>query len=115
MELNNLIIYDLQFAKLTLNNYHGFKTLKTKSILLQTFEQKKKKKMFNPCHTENFYVLQFCQFFILLTCSIPIISMYLQAEWKTMYILIRWLHKKPADQDLHCFLKRIIQLQQDKG
>ena len=82
MELNNLIIYDLQFAKLTLNNYHGFKTLKTKSILLQALEQKNK--MFNPCHTEIFYVLQFCQFFILFTCSIPIISMYLQAEWKTM-------------------------------
>ena len=27
--------------------------------------------------------------------------------WKTMQILIRWLHQKPSDLDLHCFLKRI--------
>ena len=31
-------------------------------------------------------------------------SMYFQSEWKTMSILIRWLHQKPADQDLYCFL-----------
>ena len=24
-----------------------------------------------------------------------------------MWILIRWLHQKPADLDHHCFLKRI--------
>ena len=24
-----------------------------------------------------------------------------------MWILIRWLHQKPADLDLHCFQKRI--------
>ena len=43
--------------------------------------------------------------FILLTCSIPDIRMYFQSEWKTLWILIRWLLKKPSDQDLQCFLK----------
>ena len=38
--------------------------------------------------------------FILLTYSIPVISMYLQFERKTVWILIRWLHQKPADLDL---------------
>ena len=27
-----------------------------------------------------------------------------QMDEKTMYVLIRWLHQKPADLDLHCFL-----------
>ena len=26
----------------------------------------------------------------------------------------RWLHKKPSDLDLNCFLKRIIQCQENK-
>ena len=43
-----------------------------------------------------------------ITCSIPLVSMYFQLEWKTVWILIRWLHQKPADPDLHHFQKRII-------
>ena len=27
------------------------------------------------------------------------------SEWKTVWILIRWLHQKPADLDLQCFKK----------
>ena len=29
-------------------------------------------------------------------------SVYFQSEWKTVWILISWLHEKPADPDLHC-------------
>ena len=32
-----------------------------------------------------------------------------EAAWKTVQILTRWLHKKPADLDLHCFLKMMYQ------
>ena len=37
----------------------------------------------------------------------PINTMDSEAVWKTVQILIRWLHQKPSDLDLHCFLKRI--------
>ena len=30
-------------------------------------------------------------------------------EWKTVWILISWLHVKPADLDLHCFPTRVHQ------
>ena len=40
--------------------------------------------------------------FILLTSS-PVVSMYFQSEWKTVWILISWLHQKPVDLDLQCF------------
>ena len=33
--------------------------------------------------------------------------MFFQSEWKTVWILIRWLRQKPADLDLQCFQKRI--------
>ena len=33
--------------------------------------------------------------------------MYFQSEWKTVWILIRWLHEKPADLDLQYFQNRI--------
>ena len=45
--------------------------------------------------------------FILLTCSIPVTSMNFRSERKTVWILIRWLHQKPADLDLQCFHKGI--------
>ena len=32
-------------------------------------------------------------------CSILVVSMYFQSEWKKLWILIRWLCQKPADQD----------------
>ena len=36
------------------------------------------------------------QHFILLTCIIPVLNVYFQIEWKTVWILISWLHQKPA-------------------
>ena len=44
---------------------------------------------------------------ILCTTLLPVVSMHSQSEWKTVWILIRWLHQKPADLDLQCFQKRI--------
>ena len=43
--------------------------------------------------------------FILLTCNIRVVIMYYQPEWKTVWLLIRWLHQMPADLNLQCFLK----------
>ena len=42
-------------------------------------------------------------FLILLNCSIPVIIMHLHAEWKTVWILIRWLRWEPANVVQHCF------------
>ena len=64
----------------------------------------------NPCNAEYFYVLPSSPIFKLFTCSISDISLYLQAEWKTVWILIRWLRQKPADLDLQCFEKKTINL-----
>ena len=61
----------------------------------------------NPCHAEFLYVLHSFPILILLTYSIPVVSMYFQSKWKMLWILIRWLHKKPADQDLQYFQERI--------
>ena len=49
------------------------------------------------------------------SCVISITTMDSEAAWKTVQILIRWLRKTPADLDLNCFLKKIYQIQQDKG
>ena len=38
---------------------------------------------------------------------IPINAMDSEAAWKTVQIQISWLLMKPADLDLHCFLKWI--------
>ena len=62
---------------------------------------------FNPCHAEYLHVLHSSPIFILLTGTIPVVSMGLQAELKTVLILIRWLPQRPADLDRHCFQKRI--------
>ena len=35
------------------------------------------------------------------------VCMYFQSQWKTVWILIRWLLQKPSDLDLQCFQKRI--------
>ena len=51
----------------------------------------------------NYFMYYPQSIFILLTCSIPVVSMYFQSESKTVWVLIRWLHEKPADLDLHCF------------
>ena len=37
--------------------------------------------------------------------SRPVLSMYFQSEWKTLWILIRWFCQKLADLDLQCFQK----------
>ena len=60
----------------------------------------------------SYYVLHSSLIFILLTCSIPVVSMYFQAELKTVLTLIRWLYQKPADLDLQCvfFFKKGINL-----
>ena len=42
--------------------------------------------------------------FIGLTCSILVISIYLQAAWNTVWILISWLPR----HDLYCFQYRIF-------
>ena len=41
----------------------------------------------------NIYILctTLLPIFILLTCSNPVVSMYLQSAWKTKWIMIRWL------------------------
>ena len=36
------------------------------------------------------------------------VLLYIQSEWKTIWLLIRWLHQKPADLDLECFKKKRI-------
>ena len=65
-----------------------------------TFYCNKAQIIINHCHAEYFYVLHSFPISILLTCSILVVSMYFQSEWKTVWILIRWLH-----QNLHCFIK----------
>ena len=51
----------------------------------------------------------------MLTCNILFISMYFQAEWKVVWILIRWFPQKAADQGLQFFRKGIKQGLQGKG
>ena len=58
----------------------------------------------NPSHAEYSSVQQSSPIFM----HIPIVTMYFQSERKTVRILIRWLHQKPAYLDLQCFQKRII-------
>ena len=48
----------------------------------------------NPYYAEYFKVLHSSPIFILLACSIPVVSMCFHTEWKTVWILIRWLHQK---------------------
>ena len=45
----------------------------------------------------------------------PVVSMYFQSKWGTVWILIRWLCQKSADVDLHCFQKGQVLVQQYKG
>ena len=35
-------------------------------------------------------MLHFSPIFTLLTCSIPVVSMFFQSKWNTVWILIRW-------------------------
>ena len=37
-----------------------------------------------------------------------VVSLYLQKQWKTMWVLIRWLLIKPPDLDLQCIQEKII-------
>ena len=43
-----------------------------------------------------FYEQYSSPMFILFAYSIPVVSMCFHLEWKTVRILIRWLHQKPA-------------------
>ena len=61
----------------------------------------------SPLSCWIFYVLHSFPILILLTCNIPVVSMF-QSDWKTVWILIRWLCPKPADLDLHRFQKNLI-------
>ena len=44
-----------------------------------------------------------CQFI----CVISANAVHSGAAWEIVQILIRWLRQKPADLDIHCFLKLI--------
>ena len=59
----------------------------------------------DPCHAEYYHVLHSSLIDILLTYSIPVMGMYHQSEWKSVWILISKLRKKPADLDLYYFQK----------
>ena len=59
------------------------------------------------CFLHRFYCTTLLPNFYLLKCCIPFISLYLQSEWKTLWILIRWLSQKLADVDPQCFQNRI--------
>ena len=51
---------------------------------------------------KHFNVLHSYPIFIWLTCSIPVVNMYFQVVWKTV-----WICQKPDDLDLQCFKKQI--------
>ena len=55
------------------------------------------------------------QFLSCQSTSIPFVSMYSQAQWKTLWILIRWLRLKLVDVGLQLFKNGKIQVQQDEG
>ena len=48
-----------------------------------------------------FYVLHSSPNFILLSCSIPVVRMHFQSEWKTVWILIRRLHQNMGRSVVH--------------
>ena len=45
----------------------------------------------NPAYYGYFYLLHSYQFLFQYTCTVTVISMFLQAKWKTVWILISWL------------------------
>ena len=49
------------------------------------------------------------------SCVISINILDSEAACKTVQILVRWLCQKPADLDLHCFLKRIYRESTGQG
>ena len=68
---------------------------------IEMVDDEEERYYFNPCHDDYFYVLHSSPKFILATYSIPVLSMYFQSKLKTVWLLISWLHQKPADLDLH--------------
>ena len=62
----------------------------------------------NPCHDVYFYIPHSSTIFILLTCYIPVVSIYFQSE-RIIYVDHDQmaLLDKPADLNLQCFHKRI--------
>ena len=69
--------------------------------------------LINPCHAEYFYVLHSYPIFIMLNCSIQVVSMYFQSDKVQKQcgsiIMIRWPCQNPADLDPECYQKRINQ------
>ena len=61
-------------------------------------------------HAVYFCILHYSQICILFAWSTTVVSRQFLSEWKTVWILIRWLrwpHQKPADLDLQCFQRKI--------
>ena len=48
--------------------------------------------------------------FVLLACIISVLSMYLQADKKTVYILFRWFNQKASYLDLQCFKSGLFEI-----
>ena len=68
----------------------------------------------NPFPNEYINITHLFQFFSQFSCVISITAVNTKTAWKTVQILIRWLLQKPADLDLHRFLREYIQVQQEK-
>ena len=69
----------------------------------------------NPYHAGYFKVLHSSPIFIQLACSIPVISMYLQAGLKTVWILISWLLRNQLIWIYTVFKIDCIRVQQEKA
>ena len=77
-------------------------------VVLKLQKNKYLKQYFNPWPAEYFMLFTRPHFFFInFTCSIPVASMHFQSEWKTVWILIRWLRLKSAYPDIQCFQKRL--------
>ena len=85
---------------LLLNNDFSAVIKQTKKYGQPALMSQKYQAYLSPGHAEYFSPI--C---ILLTGSIPVVSMYFQSERKTNWIMIRWLRQNPADLDLQCFQK----------
>ena len=73
-------------------------------------KEEERKKVFilslNTCFAEYFYVLHSSPILYFLYAALVFLAcIYNEGKWETVWILIRWLHQKPADLDLHCSLK----------
>ena len=67
---------------------------------------------FHPCLTWH---IHFCFSASPSSVLISISKMDSEIEWKTVQILLIWLHQELADLDLCCFRKKIFPVQQSKA